>query len=188
VTISISTPSSGYIVLRGGTTLKTLGTTGPNRAYLQIAESPGGVLELPYTALAGGGDHDSPNAIHYKSMSVERVFFKPAGTYSYVLEGLAHPDNDIDATTTMMNSYLTATYVPTSYGAVNTMVAAGDVGTFDKASLIKSESSDQYYQVDLRELELRAAQARAEALEAERLLLQAQLRSAGVSTMAKGGE
>jgi hypothetical protein len=113
-------------------------------------------------------------------MSVERVFFKSAGTYSFVLEGLAHPDNDLDANTSVMNSYLTATYVPTSYGAVNTIVAAGDVGTFDKASPIKSESSDQYYQVDLRELELRAAKARAKAVEAERLLLQAQLRSAGL--------
>lgn len=188
VTISISTPSSGYIIVRGGTTLKTAGTAGPNRGYLQISESPGGTLDLAYSALAGGGHYDGPNKIAYRSMSVERIFFKPAGTYDFMLEGLAHPDNDLDATTSMSNSYLTATYLPTSYGAVNAIVSNDDVNNFDQAVRVESDGSGSLFQVDLRELELRAAQARIDAVEAERLLLQARLRSVGGSTLARGGE
>ncbi|MDH3890776.1 MAG: hypothetical protein OEV49_06800 [candidate division Zixibacteria bacterium] len=188
VTISISTPSSGYIIIRGGTTLKTSGTAGPNRAYLQISESPGGTLDLPYSALAGAGHYDGPNKVAYRSMTVERVFFKPAGTYDFELEGLAHPDNDLDAITSMANSYLTASYLPTSYGSVNAIVSNEDLNEFDMASPVQSEGSTAHYQVDLRELELRAAKARADAIEAERMLLEAQLKSSGGSTMAKGGE
>jgi len=183
VSVTITTPSAGYVVLRGGATLRTSGTSGPNWAYLQIAESPGGVIEAPYAALAGAGDHDNPNKNHYFVMNTERIFFVSAGSYTYLLEGLAHPDNDPDAITAMDNSYLTATYLPTSYGSVGAVVASDNVGDFDKASAVNTGSttldSKQYYQVDLRDLELRAAQARADAEKAERLLLQARLQAAG---------
>lgn len=119
ITTTITIPAAGYIMLSGGGTLESTGTNKVNQAYMQIDEIPDGGLESPYYSLAGSGDHDTPSAFHYFSMSVQRIYYKEAGTYEFRLEGQAHPLNGSNAVAKILNPYLTAVYFPTSYGAVS---------------------------------------------------------------------
>jgi hypothetical protein len=79
---------------------------------------------------------------------------------------------------------LYAVYYPTAYGSVATLADQSEVGQFESATAVSAQSGiepektgegAQLYKVDLRELELKAAKARAEAERAERLLIDAQM-------------
>jgi len=183
VSVTITTPAPGYILVSGHGTLELTGTNGRNQAYMQIDEASGGGLLSSYYVLAGNGDYDKPTTHHYFTMSTQRVFFKPAGAYTFILEAQAHPENDGTAETRIELPNIFATYYPTSYGSVTTVLSSADAFEFRSATPVSTggtaaapAGSQQYYQVDLRELELRAAQARAEAERAERQLLEARLR------------
>jgi hypothetical protein len=186
LTVTITTPAPGYIVVRSSATLECVGTNKRNQAYMQIDESPGGGLVSPYFGLAGAGDYDSPNTAHYFDISVERVFAKPAGAHAFYLEAMAHPENGDDAVTTIEQPYIIATYYPTSYGSVVGLASAEDARQFDEAVPVGAinalgdpvgSPSEQLYRVDLRELELKAMRARLEAEKAEKELLEARLRN-----------
>ncbi|MGD8921777.1 MAG: hypothetical protein PVH24_00895 [Candidatus Zixiibacteriota bacterium] len=183
ISVTVTTPAPGYILVSGHGTLELTGTNGRNQAYMQIDEMSGGNLLSSSYVLAGNGDYDKPTTYHYFTMSTQRVFFKPAGTYTFVLEAQAHPENDETAETSIELPNIFATYYPTSYGSVTTMVSSAEAFDFRSATPVTTSNtaatpagSEQYYQVDLRELELKAAQARAEAERAERQLLEARLR------------
>jgi len=115
---SITIPSAGYIIVRGGGTLEASGSTKTNQVYLQIDEIPGGGVISPYYTLAGPGDQDAPSNLHYFSLSCERIYEKPAGTYEFRLEAQTNPTNGDGAITKIKNPYVTAMYVPTAYGNV----------------------------------------------------------------------
>jgi hypothetical protein len=120
---TITIPADGYIMVRGGGTLETIGTSGPNQAIIQIDETTGGSPVAPYYTISGSGDHDSPNRTHYFSMTSERIFFKPAGTYEFRLEGKSGTDdatkvNEAGAVTTIVNPHITVMFFPTAYGTV----------------------------------------------------------------------
>ncbi len=115
---TITVPANGYIIVRGTSTLRTTGSTGRNQAYLQVQPAPStGHIGAEY-AVAGAGDYDSPHREHFFSLATERIFPVSAGTYTYLLEGQAHPDNGNSASTKMMQSSITAMFVPTAYGPV----------------------------------------------------------------------
>ncbi len=120
LTVSITTPADGFVMLQGGGTFQGSGTSGANFAYMQIDDTEGGLPASPYYALAGNGDHDSPNKQHFFPMSVQRVYQLPAGTYTFYLEAQASPNNDSDAIGAIMNSFLSAMFLPTAYGQVQT--------------------------------------------------------------------
>ena len=130
-TVTITIPADGYILLQGGATLETYGTSGRNQAYLQIDETPGGAAVAPYWSLAGSGDHDSPNKTHNWSMHAQRSYMKAAGTYTFVLEAQQSSSNDAAAVATIINPVLTATYLPTSYGTVSATSTTGST-RFDR--------------------------------------------------------
>ncbi len=120
VTTSITTPVDGYIIVRASATLKSSGTSGANQAVFQVDELAGGIAEAPYYQTVGGGDHDSPGSSHYYSVSAERVFIKPAGSYEFRLEGMASSANGGGAVAQIENPTITAMFVPTAYGDVVT--------------------------------------------------------------------
>ena len=123
LTTTIAVPSSGYIMVSGGATLETYGTSKSNQAYFQISEFPSGGPAAPYYTIAGSGDHDTPANRHYFSVAVQRIYPVEAGTYDFRLEGWAHPDNGNGSRTVVVNPYLTAVYFPTAYGTVSAPVA-----------------------------------------------------------------
>ena len=181
VSVTISIPAPGYVSLRGQGTFESGGTTSRNQIEVQIAEAPGGGYQGAYAAQVGSGDHDSPNSTHYFAVAAERIFFKEAGTYSFVFEARAHPLNGASAVSVVQRPSITATYYPTSYGQVTEIVSAADAASFQSTSYVGSQTGEAsfetpVYEVDLRELELKAIRTRLEAEQAERELLEAMLR------------
>jgi len=179
-TVTITIPDAGYIVVEAKCYGICSGTTAYNKGYVQIDETSGGSEVYPYYQIfgmsnfAGTGTADFP-------MYVTRVYNKTgAGIYTFRLEGRSSSSNDASAITKSGDHILTATYYPSSYGAVEASVTAEEAAMFDHSTPIVSGereggmSTDQLYNVDLRELELKAKQARIEALKAELELKKAQ--------------
>ncbi|MEW5702778.1 MAG: hypothetical protein AB1792_11185 [Candidatus Zixiibacteriota bacterium] len=158
VTVSITVPSAGYIVVQARGLFSPYNTTGCNRIHVQIDETEGGgsdmdnqiTVGLPQYASVTAGDYAFP-------FYVDRIYYAAAaGTYEYRLEGKAHPDNAVGAVSRCFYRGITATFHPTSYGSVVVPMAA-QVG---------NPATGGSTEVDLRELEIRTLRAR---IEAERL-------------------
>lgn len=157
VTTTITIPADGYIVVRGRSNFTTSGTAGENIAYVQVDETAGGSDEPDYRSAAGIHAH-SNSGTHNLLFTIynDRVYFKTAGAYTFRLEARAGEENSDGATGTLSQSFITATFYPTSYGSVNMPSGFGS-------------------RTDLRDLELRAARLRADAERAQRELLEARL-------------
>ena len=174
-TVSITIPSSGYVLVQGHSNIRISGSTSGNYGYVQIDEYSGGTPTTPYYSMVGMSSYPSIGH-HYYSVSVQRIYFKTAGTHTFRLEG-SKPDltHDIVA----YRATVTALYFPSDYGKIKSYVSS-PVG-FENAVPIEMMVDDQdptvtetMYEVDLRELELRAAQLRVATLEAEQSLRKAQ--------------
>lgn len=118
LTVTITIPTNGYIVIRGSSTMMATGTSKKNQITIQIDETSGGLPQGPYFTQCGTGDNDTPSSIHYFSLSTERIYSKTAGTYTFILEGMANSDNGSGAVSRIINSFVTATFMPTAYGSV----------------------------------------------------------------------
>ncbi len=123
VAVTITIPADGWIMVQGGATFESHGTSGANYAFLQIDDAEGGPAISPFFVLAGNGDHDSPNKLHYFPMAAQRIFARPAGTYTFYLEAQADPTNGDGSVSTMMNQYVSAMFFPTAYGAIPDQVS-----------------------------------------------------------------
>jgi len=175
-TVSITTPSDGYILVQGDCYVQTTGATTDNHIRCQIDEEEGGSVVVPYFTQAGQWVYHSTNAYSY-SISTHRVYFKSAGSYTFRLEGEA---TSTAHTTNAINATVTALFISTGYDAVKSYVS--DPSDFRNAVPVEaldganSSSSETLYEVDLRELELKALRKRAEAMQAERDLYEALMR------------
>jgi hypothetical protein len=184
ISLSITIPTSGYIVVEGKCYGETYGTTGGNYGYVQIDETPGGIDAYPYYARFGLGNH-AGTGHNFFPVYVTRVYQKSAGTYTFYMEGIADPFNGAGAVTKTWDHMITATFYPTSYGSVSTLVASGEAGQFENAvpeittrtSPDGAATTQTMYRVDLRELELKEARLEAELEKTRRELLEA--RTAG---------
>lgn len=184
ISLSLTIPTSGYIVVEGKCYGKTWGTTGRNQGYVQIDETPGGLAAYPYYMQFGLGNH-AGTAANYFPVYVTRVYQKSAGTYTFYMEGIADASNAAAAVTETWDHMITATFYPTSYGSVSTLVASSEAGQFENAvpeTTIRinpdgTEITQTMYRVDLRELELKEARLTAELEKTRRELLEA--RTAG---------
>lgn len=173
-TVSITIPSAGYIVVQGQFNLLTSGSTSLNFTYAQIDESSGGSVN-PYYTIVGMDTYPSIGYYFY-AVSVQHVYFKTAGTYTFRLEGMV---TSTTHTTRAYRAIVTALYVPSGYGAIKSYVS--DPAGFENAVPVEMMVDDKdptatetMYEVDLRELELKALRAREAALKAERDLYKAQ--------------
>lgn len=181
-TVSITTPGAGYIVLEGNCIGMTSGTLGANFGLVQIDETVGGMNVVPYYTIFGHSDHVT-GAYNYVPVYVTRTYYKSVGTYEFRLEGKISTSNAPGALTQTKSHFLRATFHPTSYGTVASLVPAEEAEEFESAEPrsgvgadpVGGESTPPMYRVDLRELELKAARERAEAERAERELLEARL-------------
>ncbi|MDH3892483.1 MAG: hypothetical protein OEV49_15560 [candidate division Zixibacteria bacterium] len=178
-TVTISIPAPGYIVVNGHTDLHLRGTTGRNQVKLQIDETIGGSAVGSYDSHTGFEAAPNTSTIYY-SADVSRIYFKFEGQYTFRLEAVAHHLNNGDAVSECGGPTIVATYFPTSYGFVSTV--GQDPPADIESQLIEitnpDGSTEQTYQYDLRDLELRAKEARLKAQEAELELLKAKQQGA----------
>ncbi len=175
---TITIPAPGYIVLEGDGQVNLWGTALSNYAHVQITQTTPGVADftqygyLGFNSYAGSGDN-------FFLAHTQRVFYKgAAGAYTFYFQLKKQTAN---GSAYIWQPTLRASYYPTSYGTVTAVVANGpESAQFSSSRQVISEGSAQQpgssgVQVDLRELELRAAQARADAERAERQLLEARI-------------
>ena len=74
-----------------------------------------------------------------------------------------------------MNKVLTAIYIPTSYGTVETILSSEELGILGEITPLGTGNNGNA-KVDLRQLELKAAKAEAEAERAKREMIEAQIK------------
>ncbi|MGH8014594.1 MAG: hypothetical protein ACREBV_00185 [Candidatus Zixiibacteriota bacterium] len=153
VTVEITTPSDGYILLHGKCYLLLSGTTGPNNALVQIDEDEGGPSEFPYYTVAGLGGYINTGTSYFP-IYVTRIFFASAGTYIFRMEGRASFPPPAEAKT--WDHYLTAVYYPAAYDKIKAIVSnpAGFVQSTRVTVLnrIDARENGEYFEVDLQEL------------------------------------
>ena len=154
VTVEITIPTGGYIVLHGKCYLLLSGTTGPNTALVQIDENEGGGTSFPYYTKAGLGGYVNTET-NYFPVYVTRTYYRLAGTYTFRMEGKA--SNSLPAEAKSWDHILTAVFYATSYEAVK--IITSDPGDHPHAiPLIMNDSthpgrSGTYYELDLRHYE-----------------------------------
>jgi hypothetical protein len=175
-TVSITIPTDGYILVQGDCYVQSDGATSDNHIRCQIDEESGGSATVPYFTQVGQWGFHSTDA-HSWSISTHRLYYKTVGTYTFRLEGEA---TSTAHTTNAINATVTALYIPSGYDEVKSYVF--DPAGFENAVPLEVATdrnpalTETMYEVDLRELEMKALRARAEALKAERDLYDAQLR------------
>jgi len=183
LTVTIEIPTDGYIVLEAKCYVVFQGTTDTNRAVLQIDETAGGSSLIPHFVVIGHSIHSSTD-VYGSSPYLQRVYFKSQGTYTFRFEG--YRTTTSPGTATLFYPTLTATFYSKSYGSVTTVVTAAEASQFDNAVPVavnvddgiegETGSSQQLYEVDLRELELENARLRAELRQVQREMDEAEAR------------
>jgi len=182
--VTIVLPAAGYVLVRGEAYLEIYGTSQRNQAYVQVGSEPSTGALGPQSRLIGNGDNDASSRRHYMYVGSEQIFYKEAGNYTFAFEGLAHPMNGSNAITNIQAPRITALYIPSSYGSVASFVGRGSadfvlmgehVNWPSATDSITTVKIDDFYKVDLRELELKVLRTRLDAEQAERELLRAQM-------------
>ncbi len=120
---TITIPTDGYVIVRGGASVGMRGSYGRNLCRVQIDQATGGLAQSPYFVEVGTSHDDdlaliTDNSRKFYAVSTERIYTLPAGTYEFRMEGMAHPDNSGGAVTEVLRPYLTAMFIPTAYGTV----------------------------------------------------------------------
>lgn len=177
-TITVTIPTEGYIFLVGKVCEASLyGTTGPNFLYLQIDTAAGGSVSFPNYSAFGAQAFASTSTYYYSPMA-QRTYYKPAGTHTFRLEA-SRGGLGAGAGASAFYPTLTATFYPTAYGTVSTVAGTEDLGRFENVLTVPAGpasptgvTAPAIHVVDLRELELRAAKAQAEAERLQRQLLE----------------
>jgi hypothetical protein len=177
VTTSITIPSDGYIVLTASAQAGLSGSTTGNYMSFQIDETAGGSTDLNHYYNVGWST-DSPDGLTWEPVQTQRTYFKTAGTYTFRFEA---KDGNGSGSKYLWNPVLTARFFPTGYGTVSERPAGPELGQFTDVSYRETGTngpgtvSESAPLVDLRELEIRALQAEAEAAQLRQQVVEAQL-------------
>jgi hypothetical protein len=182
VTVTLTTPASGYIVVEADAQHGIYGsaTANQNYAHIQIDETAGGSYEVGHYFLSGYSSIPGAHNFNmWAPVSIRRTYYKPAGTYTFRLEAYGVQTETLQ--NYLINPTITATFYPTGYGSVTAAVTPGEASQFSNVQ--RTVSMGQLPQdgptegalVDLRELELRDAAAQVQAERAHRQLIEARL-------------
>ncbi|MEZ5357330.1 MAG: hypothetical protein R3F48_00775 [Candidatus Zixiibacteriota bacterium] len=164
--VTIVPPADGYIYVMARYNCKYSGTTGQNGGYVQISKTLGASimvtsnLHIQYGFPTTGTYYD-PGFYDYYD-------YADSGTpTTYYLQ--ARKWSSSTGTFEVGRGRLTAFYIPTSYEAVKKIVSDPDGFTIAEPVTVEDADGNTYtaYEVDLRELELKAKQKKIEALEAQ---------------------
>lgn len=192
LSVTITLPVPGYVVVDGYATLYILGD-GTTFAWLQISESSGAAgYEPSFTWVNSQGYANAESGAYcYQSIPLKRIFYKNPGTYTFYMQGNAYSLNSSNTAVTDFGAqWLTAVFYPVSYGPVTAPVPslAGFDGVKSRLVPMHPDMSGEraVHTVDLQQLELRAAETAGIAAEAQRLLDQARRESAAGKTPDSG--
>lgn len=178
VSVTITTPAPGYIYLTGQCYVEFVTSSAVYQlAEFQIDEptAPGDNFGVRVGGqFTAAGTYDWP-------VTLSRVYYKPAGTYTFRMKGERIYNNDTQAWPAW--PILNAIYLPTSYGTVASVISSPESGQFESAKAASASDGRTLYEVDLRELELKAAKARAASQKAELELLEAQMHEQPLQTV-----
>jgi hypothetical protein len=184
VTTTLTIPAGGYIVVEATSYVTHVFSTANAILSVQIDEGAGGGVDAPHNIWAGMFSPPDFTPF-YMPVSARRTYFKSAGTYTFRLE--ARREGNTDGNTVLNYPVITATYYPTSRGAVSQIVSGDERSQFRQARpAIGANGVEVGSEVDLRELELGAARAEAEAERAQRQLSEARAQLAAVRAAIKG--
>ncbi len=167
ISVTIDIPAPGYVVVEAIGNAVFHNTTGPNSMFYTIDK--GWTSGTGNRSLYVGFQTDTPslNMIYFPISSKRTYYETTAGSHTY---RLAAHDISMVGTKFIYRPVITATYFPTSYGTVSTMVQDPS-GDFDDAERVSIENPDgtssTAYKVDLRSLELKTKEAQLRAREAE---------------------
>ena len=173
VTFSFTIPEDGHIVLELNCTATISGTTGKGIGHLRFNRADGSGASLSKVFGLSGYESGYENHFHISMMF---KFTSDAGINSFHIEGMQDEGNSSGATITISNIVVIPHYYPTLYSSMIESVKGSEASTFDKADSVSTISlpgdadsgmDEANNQVDLRELELKAQEARIKALEAE---------------------
>ena len=128
VTVTITTPSAGYVTVDGKGYGAVGGAAGAwNMGWVQIDETAGGAEDYPHAVAFGF--QNAPNADFFLfPFYVTRTFAEPAGTYTFRLEAARNSTNSGGTTVVVGLPTIRAVFVPLAYGSV-TAVATQDQST-----------------------------------------------------------
>jgi len=177
---SITVPGPGYIVARASG-MGAISGTSIGAIYMGIETAPT-TSPSPWTIFGSNNEALSSSQIRWGSMVFETTFLvSSSGTHSYYMN--ATHSTLSDGAGYIYYAKLMLTYYPTSYGTVTSAVPLSEAQKFESATPIEmssdasgsTTSTEKMYKVDLRELELKAAKARAAAEKAERELMEAKM-------------
>jgi hypothetical protein len=177
IAVTLTIPAAGYIVVTAdGQHLLAGNGANANYAHLYISETSGGAYDISHYCDSGWSSV-SPSVTDRRAVSIHRTFFKSAGTYTFYFEGQAV--NTAALSNYLWDATITASYFPTSYGGVTTLMSASEAAAIPGATRVTPVSgSDQpsgdVMLVDLRQLERQVASDRARLAESEARLRQAQ--------------
>ncbi|MBD3403176.1 hypothetical protein GF420_09800 [candidate division GN15 bacterium] len=180
--VTLTVPDEGYVVVLGMVYGEVSATNGYNLGFVQITDWDGSSgAQPPYTQVFGHVDAPNTSPVYYP-VSCQRLFQASAASnpQAYYLMAAASPSNSAGAQTRVWDPSLIAMYFTTSYGTAKAIYSSGRVPPGLEATPVQADDRGVFdvpndlVEVDLRELELRAAKARQEALRAEMELLKAQ--------------
>ncbi len=177
---TITIPADGYIVVDVVAEAGFYGTKGENQLCHSLDTAGPPAFDYNYYACAGLMAYDTTTFANYFPLATRRAFYRHKGTYTFWFKAL---DGSPSGNKYIWEPTITATYFPKSYGAVISAQAPTGAPT----ASAPSQSDPRLVQypepgarpagsvVDLRELELKAANLRAEAEAAQNELLKARL-------------
>jgi hypothetical protein len=171
---TVNVPAPGYVSLEASGTLRIdVSTNNSTFAAFWIDDLPLPGIDNAQSNVVGLGVAASPLTTLFSAHAM-RTYFKTPGTYTFHFKGSVNGSGVPFAA--FSNVTFRAIYLGASYGGVQTSVLASETPQFERATPIASTSSGAApaFAVDLRELELRAARASAEAEKARNALLEAE--------------
>ncbi|MFH2034925.1 MAG: hypothetical protein ABIJ45_00865 [Candidatus Zixiibacteriota bacterium] len=173
---NITLPTAGYVHAIGNCHIGLYGE-GYILGFAQIDTATGGSLNANYT-LFGGLDLTSSIGLRLPVIA-QNVYYMEAGFHQISLEMMASNSNDVGTSIDAYSGKITLTFFPSAYGPVTGATkSATEAAQFEDVTTVEVElpegDTETIYEVDLRQLELKAKQKRIEALEAELELRNAQ--------------
>ncbi len=171
--VTITIPAAGYISLQGKGYGLMHGTTIRNQAIIQIDQTAGGAVLTPHAITLGMVGYVNTTLANAFPIYVSRIYFKSAGTHTFLLEGALQLGNGVGSVARVAYPILTATYFSTSYGSVSTIIPGSEIGDFESARRMSDDFGPDQYKVDLRELEQKAIRLRKELNQVEQQIDQA---------------
>ncbi len=159
VTTTITIPGPGYILVESDGQLSIGSITTANYIMHQIDETAGGSYNSSYFQVVGYNKPANTD-ISYLDASNRRTYYKTSsGTYTFRWEAMSNTSSGYRV---LHRPVITATYIPSAFGTVSAIIPESESSGFNQKIPVQINDdeigqtvnvSENYYQVDLKELQ-----------------------------------